>query len=71
MSTEQTTTKVRATRKQLFTVASKVKDFVKEKEFYASNDLPDALSDRVTVILSEAIERANANGRRTVRPCDL
>lgn len=58
-------------RKKLFAVASKIKDYVREHGCYAGSDLPDTVSIRICTMLDEAIARAEANNRRTVRACDL
>ena len=55
----------------MLVVGSKVKAFVKEKGFNSSGDLGDALSKKVEEILTEAVKRTEANGRKTVRPEDL
>lgn len=53
------------------TVASRVKDHVKSADLRSDGNLPDAVNGHVQAILVEAIERARANGRSTVRPYDL
>lgn len=53
------------------TVASRIKDHVKSAGLRSDANLPDAVNGRVQAILEEAIERARANGRSTVRPYDL
>ena len=52
-------------------IASKVKDYVKAKNLNSSGDLTDALSEKVAKILDDAAKRAEANGRKTMRPEDL
>lgn len=37
----------------------------------SASDLGEALNAKVKSILEEAVQRAAANGRSTVRPCDL
>ena len=50
-------------------VRSKVKDAVKDCN--VSGDFADALSAKVSELVRDAEKRAKANGRKTVRPCDL
>ena len=52
-------------------VISKVKAYLKTKEMLCSGDLLDAVSDAVRLMLEKACDRTKANGRSTVRPCDL
>lgn len=52
-------------------VASKLKETIKAKQCMTASDLPEALSEKVHDMLNAAIKRAQANGRSTVRPCDL
>lgn len=52
-------------------VATKVKDIVKAAGLQSSGDLVEAVSAKVHEMLVAAVQRAKANGRATVRPCDL
>ncbi len=52
-------------------VKSKVKDIVQEKGYKVSADLYVAMSDKVQVILEEGMQRADANGRKTVLVRDI
>ena len=52
-------------------VASKVKSVIKEKGLQTSSDALDALNKRVLSILEEAVVRAQANKRSTVKPQDI
>jgi histone H3/H4 len=52
-------------------VASKIKEYVNGKDMMASGDLADFVSGLGESLLAKAIERANANGRKTVRGEDL
>jgi histone H3/H4 len=56
---------------EVLVVASKVKDYIKTKEMMSSGDLPEALSDKVRELIDAAVSRANENGRKTVKACDL
>lgn len=57
--------------KEILVVASKTREAIRAAGGMASADLVEALSDRVHELLEAAISRAKANGRTTVRPCDL
>ena len=50
-------------------VRSKIKDFIKDMN--VSGDFADALSKKVEMMIKDAMERAKANGRRTVQSRDL
>lgn len=63
--------KERATRKETFAVASKIKEYVRSKGFCASADLPDAVSAKVVAIIDAAIQHTENNGRKTVRGDDI
>jgi histone H3/H4 len=52
-------------------VGSKVKALVSEAGMRSDGNLATAVSDRVREIVQAAIERAQKNGRSTVRPHDL
>lgn len=55
----------------MLVVQSKVKELISKHEMNSSGDLADALSAVVEKKLARAVERAKANGRKTVRPEDL
>ncbi|MBS3150257.1 DUF1931 domain-containing protein [Candidatus Woesearchaeota archaeon] len=50
-------------------VRSKIKEYVKDMN--VAGDFSDALSKKCESLIKEAIERAKANGRRTVQSRDL
>lgn len=52
-------------------VASKVKDVIKEKGLQTSGEAIDALNKRVLQLLEDAVMRAQANKRQTVKAQDL
>jgi histone H3/H4 len=54
-------------------VKSKVRDYIKTKNCNTSGDLidGDSLNKVIIDILDKAIERAKANGRKTVQEKDL
>jgi histone H3/H4 len=54
-----------------YVVASQVKQLVNKMSMMASGDLSDGVSDAVEEMLSAAVKRAKANGRKTVRKDDL
>ena len=54
-----------------YVVASKVKDLLKGMDMMTAGDLADALSTFVEATLKKAGKRAQENGRKTVRACDL
>lgn len=56
----------------ILVVSSKVKKFIREKsEFNTSAEFLTALSQRVEKLAMEAIERARADKRKTVKERDL
>ena len=63
--------KKRAPRKESFSVASKIKEYVRKQGYCAGADLPDAVSKKVVIMLDAAIQRTESNGRKTVRAEDL
>jgi len=52
-------------------VGSKVRAAIRAKGAMMSGELLDALNAKVACIIAEAIARAKANKRSTVRPQDL
>ena len=50
---------------------SRIKDVIKEKDLLCDGDLPEAVSEEVSKLLDKAAQRAQENGRKTVRPVDL
>lgn len=57
--------------KMSLVVVSKVKEFVNGKDMMSSGDLGDYVSGLAEWLLAEAVKRAGANGRKTVRGEDL
>ncbi|MCG3116143.1 MAG: NFYB/HAP3 family transcription factor subunit [Candidatus Manganitrophus sp.] len=56
----------------ILVVSSKIKKFIREKsEFNTSAEFLQALSQRVEKLAMEAIERARADKRKTVKERDL
>ena len=54
-----------------FLVKSKVRVLLQEAEMRGSSDVWDALGHKVTHTIKQAIARAQANGRKTVKGCDI
>lgn len=54
---------------ELVVVRSKIKDHVGDMN--VAGNFADALSEKVVSLIKEAAERAKANGRKTLKPCDL
>jgi len=52
-------------------VASKVKQIIKDKGLQTAGDAIDALNKRVHAIVEDAVTRAQANKRATVKPQDV
>ena len=59
------------TAKEMCIVTSKVKAAIIAKKLHTSGDFPAALNCKVYCLLESAAKRAEANGRKTVRPEDL
>jgi len=52
-------------------VASKVKAYIKSKEFMTSAEAIEGLNEKVYKLIDEALERTRANKRSTVKSSDL
>ena len=57
--------------KEMLIVGTKVKNYIKSKEVMSSADVLDALNCAIYEILDRAVERAKANGRKTVQGRDV
>ncbi|MGR3311664.1 MAG: hypothetical protein ACUZ77_12940 [Candidatus Brocadiales bacterium] len=57
--------------KEVLVVGSKVRDYIKDKDCMTSSELIGALNDKVYCLLNSAVERAQANGRKTVSAKDI
>lgn len=55
----------------MFIVQSKVREQLKGSDVRASEDFLEELNDKVGELIKDAIARAQANGRRTVRAADV
>ena len=54
-----------------YVVQSKVKELVKKGKMKCSSDVIDAVNNLVQTHVSKGIDRAKANGRKTLRAADL
>ena len=61
----------KASKKEVLVVASKVKAYVKSKGCMCGADAIAAMSDCVHCCLDQAIKRAKANRRKTVKAQDV
>ncbi len=52
-------------------VKSKVRELIKEADMQVSADVYKELGHKVSARIKRAIARAQANGRKTVRACDI
>ena len=57
--------------KDMLIVGTKVKNYIKTKDVMSSADVLDALNSAVYGLLDKAVERAKANGRKTVQGRDI
>lgn len=56
---------------EMLVVQSKVREIVKKTDANMSGDFVEALSNKVEEMVTQAVNRAKANGRKTVRSYDL
>lgn len=54
----------------ILVVGSKVRETVKASGMNMAGDFPAGLSAEVDALIKKAVERAKANGRKTVRAAD-
>lgn len=54
-----------------YVVTSKVKELVKSLGMASSSDFVDRLDSKVEALVKDAVSRAKANNRKTVRPHDI
>lgn len=52
-------------------VASKIKESIKASDMNTAGDAVDGLNAQVMKMVKSAVERAKANGRKTVRAVDF
>lgn len=52
-------------------IQSKVKDMARDEKFRVGGDFIEGLSDRVEDLVNDAMDRAETNGRATLRAGDL
>lgn len=60
-----------ATSGEPLIVASKVKAFIKSQDKMTASETLDAINGKVYCMLKSAVARAEANGRKTIKPQDL
>lgn len=60
-----------AQTKEILIVQSKVKDIIKKKNFQCSAEAIEAFSAVLEDTVNKAINRAKANGRKTVKAQDI
>lgn len=60
-----------AAPKEMLIVGTKVKNYIKSKDVMSSSDVLEALNEVVYDALDKAVERAKANGRKTVQGKDV
>lgn len=56
---------------EMLVVKSKVREVAKKKKMSFGGDAAAALSKEVAALIDKAIERAKANGRKTVKGRDI
>jgi len=56
---------------EMLVVQSKVREVAKEEDVNVGGDFVDSLSNKVEAMIKEAVNRAKANGRKTLRGYDL
>lgn len=54
-----------------YVVASKLKELVKKHNMMMAGDLAEGMSAQLEDMVEQAVSRAKANGRKTVRKEDL
>ena len=57
--------------KVAYVVQSKVKDLVRNNKMKCSSDVVSGLSELVAEAIKRGVNRAKANGRKTLRAADL
>ena len=57
--------------KTTFVVQSKVKELVKKNKMKCSSDVISAVNHIISWHVTKGVERARANGRKTLRAADL
>ncbi|GJQ59933.1 MAG: hypothetical protein D8M57_13995 [Candidatus Scalindua sp. AMX11] len=57
--------------REILVVASKIRDYIKEKDCNTSGEFISELSDTVYCLIDKAINRAQENGRKTIQAKDV
>ena len=55
----------------LLVVNSKVREAVKNLDMNISGDFAQGLSNKVQILIEEAVNRTKAHNKKTVKACDL
>ena len=58
-------------KREVLVVASKIKAYIKSKDMMTSAEALDAVSGEVYALLDDAVARAQANRRSTIKAQDL
>lgn len=56
---------------QMFIVQSKLRDLIKRQKMKCSSEVMPAFNRMIADYVCKAVERAKANGRKTLRAADL
>ena len=58
--------------KEVLVVTSKVKNYIREKSgMNTAGSVPEAISEKIRLLCEQAIEKARADGRKTVMDRDF
>jgi len=60
-----------AAKNEALVVQSKVKNLIKKSKMKCSSDVVTQLNKVITQTVAKGVERAKANGRKTLRAADL
>lgn len=71
MAKKKAPAKKDAKKKEMLVVSSKVREYLKGQECLTSGELLEALNEKVHCILDDAVCRAKANKRSTVKSQDV
>ncbi len=58
-------------KREPLVVQSKVKNLIKESKMKCSSDVIDQLNSVISEAITRGVERAKANGRKTLRAADI
>jgi len=63
--------KVKKKEREVLVVASKVREYIKEKDCNTSGEFINKLSEAVYCLIDKAVNRAQENGRKTIQAKDV